>query len=82
MVTLIEMRDEAIISPEIYYEPVTWALHNKIVDLADEPHRSKGNGNYIPALKKAFDALMAIKRNENCAHFLFFLSDGRPSDRV
>jgi hypothetical protein len=45
------MRDEAIISPEIYYEPVTWALHNKIVDLADEPHRSKGNGNYIPALK-------------------------------
>jgi hypothetical protein len=45
------MRGEATISPEIYFEPVTWALHNKIVDLADEPLRARGDGNYIPAIE-------------------------------
>ena len=74
------MGDEATVSPEIYFEPVTWALHNKIVDLADEPLRGKGDGNYIPALQEAFNQLVSQKLDENCANFLFFLSDGRPSD--
>jgi len=51
VVTLIEMGDEATVSPEIYLEPMTWALHNKVVDLADEPLRAWGDGNYIPALE-------------------------------
>ena len=75
------MRDEAVISPEIFYEPVTWALHNKIVDLANEPLRGKGNGNYIPALRLALETLVSNKLDENCGNFLFFLSDGRPSDK-
>jgi hypothetical protein len=58
VVTLIEMCGEATVNPEIYFEPITWILHNKIVDLADEPLRARGDGNYIPALQKAFDILV------------------------
>jgi len=35
VVTVIEMGDEAKLNPEIVMEPVTMALYNKIVDLAD-----------------------------------------------
>ena len=59
VVTVIEMRDMATVNQEIFLEPVTWMLHNKIVDLADEPLRGKGNGNYIPALKLASKILEA-----------------------
>ena len=54
VVTVIEMRDEATFNPQIVMEPVTMALHNKIVDLANEPNRGKGHGNYVPALNLAF----------------------------
>ena len=80
VVTLIEMGDVAKVSPEIIFEPMTWALHNKVVDLADEPLRATGDGNYIPALKLAFKTFKSVELNTNCALFLFFLSDGRPSD--
>ena len=80
VVTLIEMGDGATVNPEIYFEPMTWALHNKVVDLADEPLRPWGDGNYIPALKQAFKTFKSVELNTNCALFLFFLSDGRPSD--
>ena len=80
VVTLIEMGDKATVSPEIFFEPMTWALHNKVVDLADEPLRARGDGNYIPALEQAFKTLKSLELIPNCAHFLFFLSDGRPSD--
>jgi len=53
------MGDEATVSPEIYFEPVTCALHNKIVELADEPLRGKGDGNYIPALEEAYRHLLS-----------------------
>jgi hypothetical protein len=59
VVTLIEMRNDSTVSSEIFFEPVTWALHNKIVDLADKPLRGKGDGNYIPALKKAYHHLVS-----------------------
>ena len=50
ILTIIEMRDDAYINPEIYMEPITWDLYNKIVDLVNEPLRAGGQGNYIPAL--------------------------------
>jgi len=76
------MRTDATVNPEIFFEPITWALHNKIVDLADEPLRGRGHGNYIPALKEAYNLLTSYELSENCANLLFFLSDGRPSDNV
>jgi len=74
------MRNDAEVSPEIFFEPITWALHNKIVDLADEPLRGRGHGNYIPALKQAYNLLKTEGLSQNCANLLFFLTDGRPSD--
>jgi len=60
-------------------EPCTWLLHNKLVDLANEPLRGKGHGNYYPSLDKAFDILNSFDK-QNCALLLVMLSDGRPSD--
>lgn len=81
VVTIIEMRDEAAINPEIYMDPVTWELHNKVVQLAKEPLRAKGNGNYKPALQLACNTLLQSSTND-CALLLLFLSDGRPSDKI
>ncbi|KAJ1401931.1 kinase-like domain-containing protein, partial [Ochromonadaceae sp. CCMP2298] len=77
VVTVIEMRDGAVVT--IDKEPITWELHNKIVDLADEPLRAGGQGNYLPALQMSSKVLRSIK-DENCALLLLFLSDGGPSD--
>ena len=79
--TIIEMRNEAIVNESIYMEPTTWELHNKLVDLANEPLRGRGHGNYIPSLEAAFDILCS-NDNRNCALFLLLLSDGAPSDHV
>jgi hypothetical protein len=76
VVTIIEMRDTADIIT--FQEPMTWELHNKIVDLADDPHRPRSHGNYLPALRRAAQALSL--NNDNRALFLLFLSDGGPSD--
>ncbi|KAJ1443761.1 kinase-like domain-containing protein [Ochromonadaceae sp. CCMP2298] len=77
VVTVIEMRDGAVVT--IDKEPITWELHNKIVDLANEPLRARGQGNYLPALQKSSEVLHSIA-DENCALLLLFLSDGGPSD--
>lgn len=53
LVTVIEMRGDAAVCQDIYLEPITWDLYNKIVDLVNEPLRARGDGNYIPALKLA-----------------------------
>ncbi len=76
VVTIIEMRDTAEIIT--FEEPMTWELHNKIVDLADDPLRPARHGNYLPALRLATKALSV--NNDNRALFLLFLSDGGPSD--
>jgi hypothetical protein len=78
VVTVIEMRGDAVVTVD--KEPITWELHNKIVDLANEPLRAGGQGNYLPALKMANTVLTSIQ-DENCALLMLFLSDGGPSDR-
>ena len=80
VVTVIEMRTEAAINTQIYMEPVSWTLYNKIVDLANETDRGKGHGNYIPALNLAFKTLVETN-TDDCALLILFLSDGRPSDK-
>lgn len=77
VVTVIEMREDAVVT--INMEPCTWELHNKLVDLANEPLRGKGHGNYYPALLEALKILSSTD-NSTCALLLMFLSDGRPSD--
>jgi hypothetical protein len=78
VVSIVEMRDEAVVT--LLKEPVTWELHNKLVDLADDSLSAQGQGNYLPALSKAFEVLHSVK-DQNCALLLLFLSDGGPSDR-
>jgi hypothetical protein len=59
--------------------PHDWKLFNYIIDLM----RSREpcfDGFYVPALDKA-EELLHLNRNGSCALTLFFLSDGRPSDR-
>ena len=77
VVSIVEMRDEAVVT--ISKEPITWELHNKLVDLADNHFSAQGHGNYRPALSKAFEVLNGVE-DENCALLLLFLSDGGPSD--
>ena len=79
VVSIVEMRDEAVVT--ISKEPIAWELHNKIVELADEPLRARGQGNYmyLPALSTSFNVLQST-RDKNCALLLLFLSDGGPSD--
>lgn len=79
IVTIIEMREDVIVNPSLYMEPCTWELHNKVVDLANDPLRGRGHGNYFPALLESFKILNSTD-NPNAALLLLFLSDGRPSD--
>jgi hypothetical protein len=83
VVTIIEMRTDAIVHDAICLEPYSWELHNKLVHLAslEEAMRGAGHGNYIPAIRRAFDVLSAHdQKGESMALNLFFLSDGRPSE--
>ena len=81
VVSIIEMRDDAVLNHNIYMEPITWELHNKIVDLAEVPLSGKGHGNYLPALVKAYEILNQTD-NQSCALLLLFVSDGKPSDAM
>eukprot|EP00111_Clytia_hemisphaerica_P010941 TCONS_00032060-protein len=76
VVTLIEMRDNATVIFE--KEPMSWILYNKIVDRAKESSPYY-HGNYLPSIEKAHQALKDGD-HEDLALFLFFLTDGRPSD--
>lgn len=79
VVTLIEMRDTPTVVFE--FEPVSWVLYNKFVDLAEKPLKEmKSHGNYAPAMKMAMKILQVQSDNRQCALALFFLTDGRPSD--
>ena len=79
VITIIEMRENAIVNNSIYMEPCTWQLHNKLVDLANDPLRGRGHGNYYPSLVEAFK-ILKLTDNQNSALMLLILSDGRPSD--
>ena len=57
LVTLIEMREKGCILSEIYMEPITWELYNKIVLLAQQPYRAGGHGHFIPSIQLAMDCL-------------------------
>lgn len=61
-------------------KPHDWVLFNSMVDLlrSQEPHF---DGNYIPALDAA-EKLLLSNSCGSCALSLFFLSDGRPSDKL
>ena len=61
-------------------QPHDWLLYNTIVDLlrGQAPHFE---GNYLPALDAA-ERLMRANEFGACALTLFFLSDGKPSDRL
>lgn len=76
VVTVIEMRHDA----EIVFknEPMSWVFYNKFVERS-KTSKPSSHGSYIPALDLAMECL---KKNdhEHLALFLFFLSDGRPSD--
>ncbi|XP_066933120.1 uncharacterized protein [Clytia hemisphaerica] len=76
VVTIIEMRNEAEIV--FFKEPMSWVLYNKIVDRA-KSNTASGHGNYLPALREAEQALLHGD-HKDLALFLFFLTDGRPSD--
>jgi len=60
--------------------PTDWVLYNKIIDLLRSciPHF---DGNYLPGLDVA-ERLLHSNTNAGCALLLFFLSDGKPSDKL
>jgi hypothetical protein len=60
--------------------PVDWLLFNDLVThlRVAEPLFA---GNYLPAFDKA-EQLLRSNTHGNCSLLLFFLSDGKPSDRV
>jgi len=78
VLSVVSMEEQSSIL--IDRQPTDWLLFNKIIDLlrSCEPHF---NGNYLPALKFAEELLVKNTRS-TCALSLFFLSDGKPSDRV
>eukprot|EP00966_Prymnesium_polylepis_P156445 3614674-Prymnesium_polylepis.1 len=57
-----------------------WLLFNKVVDLLRTQEPSF-DGNYLPALDAA-EKLLLSNEFGACALTLFFLSDGKPSDRL
>ena len=76
VVTVIEMRNDAQII--FSKEPMSWVFYNKFIARMKNS-RPSYHGNYIPSLDLALRALNE-NDHENLALFLFFLSDGRPSD--
>lgn len=79
VVTVTEMRTYSTVNDLIFMEPVTWELHNNLVDLAEIPLRGRGRENHIPALFLALQVLN-LTDSPDCGLSLLFLSDGRPSD--
>jgi hypothetical protein len=77
VVTLIEMQDGPTVVFE--YEPISLELYNRFVELS-RMKNSNFNGNYGPSILLAMEYLMK-SNNPQCALALYFLSDGKPSDR-
>lgn len=63
----------------IKHHPVNWILYNVIIDMLRR-RQPIGDGNYLPAIKLAKEALLFNKRG-NCMLQLILLSDGAPSDK-
>ena len=62
------------------YEPTTWALYNKLIDLREWSElKPSGHGYYLPALDEAY-SLLTSNANAGCSLSLLFFSDGSPSD--
>ena len=61
-------------------QPMDWLLYNRVIELlrTQEPCF---DGNYGPALHKA-EELLAHNMEGRFASSLFFLSDGKPSDKI
>ncbi|KAL7536710.1 hypothetical protein ACHAWF_005537 [Thalassiosira exigua] len=59
-------------------QPLDWILYNRIVDIV-RSHCPRGEGNYLPAIKKAQE-LLSLNKSGKCALQLVFLTDGIPSD--
>ena len=79
LISIVIMRDDAEVMYS--YEPTTWVLYNKLIDLREWRHiKPAGHGNYCPAIRKA-EELFDANNHAGCALSLLFFSDGRPSDR-
>jgi hypothetical protein len=78
VLSVVAMRESGEIM--LKYHPFDWILYNHLVDLMQRSKPSNG-GFYFPALDAA-ESLLSVNRNRNCALALFFLSDGRPSDKM
>ncbi|KAL7521922.1 hypothetical protein ACHAWX_006614 [Stephanocyclus meneghinianus] len=63
----------------INHHPMNWILYNTIIDLLRN-RSPAGDGNYLPAIKLAENALLLNKKG-NCMLQLLFLTDGAPSDK-
>lgn len=61
-------------------KPHDWKLFSSVVDLLRSQEPSF-EGNYLPSLDKA-EQLLNPNTSGSCAHKLFFLSDGKPTDRL
>jgi hypothetical protein len=77
VVSIIEMRDTSHVV--FKHEPMSWVLHNKIVDHRSR-HRPSSHGHYIPSVSEACKLLKDT--HDNCALMVLFLSDGKPSDKM
>lgn len=78
IVSVVSMCGESSIV--IDRQPTDWVLFNSLVCLlrSSEPHF---DGNYLPALDTA-ERLLMLNSTGSCALSLFFLSDGKPSDKL
>lgn len=78
VISLIEMRLEPTVVFEL--EPISWVLYNRIVELAacDD---ACSHGNYCESIQAATSLLEKYAHNDQ-ALSLFFMTDGKPSDRA
>mmetsp|Transcript_40831 Transcript_40831/g.96954 ORF Transcript_40831/g.96954 Transcript_40831/m.96954 type:complete len:750 (-) Transcript_40831:319-2568(-) len=77
LITVIEMREGP--SVVVSREPRSWVLYNRFVDLSENRDTMR-EGFYRETLTCAFECLERGS-HEKCALSLFFLSDGKPSDK-
>ena len=78
VISIITLEEEPRII--LKYEPCTWTLYNKVVDIYNgNLIQPKGHGPFIPCLDVAH-SLLTRNSSTSCALALLFLSDGKPSD--
>jgi len=81
VISIVEMRSEPALV--LYYEPISWILYNKLVELASigdvRISNCSGHGNYYESIQTAL-CLLARNDHSKLALSLYFFTDGRPSD--